>query len=49
MAILAASTNTDLERVSTTMVQIDRTLETRTEARDPHDEGYLRLFDELVR
>jgi sugar (pentulose or hexulose) kinase len=49
MAVLAASTTTDLETVSAAMVQLDRTLEPRTEARDAHDEGYLRLLDELVR
>jgi sugar (pentulose or hexulose) kinase len=48
MAILAASKATDLETVSADMVKLDRTIEPRTEARDAHDEGYLRLLDGLV-
>lgn len=49
MAILAASTATALDTAASAMVHLDRTLEPSPKARDAHDEGYLRLLDELVR
>lgn len=48
MAVLAASTVEGLEAASAAMVKLDRTVHPRPGPRDAHDEGYLRLLDELV-
>jgi sugar (pentulose or hexulose) kinase len=48
MAVLAASTATELETATTAMVHLDRTIEPRSEAPEAYEEGYLRLLDELV-